>query len=474
MTPAGRGVRRGLIAVTIAAWIVIGYEQFDGRAAIVAPTPPPAYSTYRDPAGASRVHWDSASLTAWCTKHGVPAPPPLEGSEPEVAEAFRAALLAAVSAPSAATIGHLGMVFESLDCHEQAELCFIRAARRSPEDARWPYYLGCIYQITGNTAQAIASFESASRLDRDYALTHARLAQLHLDTENWAAAEQHARVFVAERPQDSLGYVHLARVALARDDARQALVLGEQAIQRNPQDFQAHYVLGQACSVLGRPSEADRHFEQCSRLPRGGWFAGRDPLDAELHATTPSVARLTRQFQARLESNDWPALIELGEEIIRRRPDDIVMLANLAALYRKIGQLEQAMAMVDRAAALSPEAPLVGVRRAEILLTRKAYAAALTEAQTVLERAPNMVAALSVSGRAQLMLGRATHALPPLEACVKHEPDNLAHLAALGEAYWALNRLDAAEAVYRRMLERQPGHPHAIKRIQDIAAARSR
>ncbi|MCZ6682712.1 MAG: tetratricopeptide repeat protein, partial [Planctomycetota bacterium] len=398
--------------------------------------PRPTYGITADGVRVATI--DIERLTAWCRSEKLPSPPVLTVCEPAVADALTLALSEAARSPGAATWGKLGMICESLESHASAEAYFRRAMNADPSEHRWPYYLGCIYQVTGRVSEAIESFSRVIELQADYPLTYARLGQLFLERDDDAAAEEHLTRYVGLRPADSLGHVGLGRVALRRNKPRAALnhlLKGDECMSN---DFQCHYYLGRAYAAIGETELATKHFEISSRLPRGLWFAIRDPLIQEMRQSTPSVDNLVTQFELLLSSRDWPRLSHLAEQIIERRPNDIGMMANLASIYRATKRYDDAHRLLDRALSIEPDLARLHLTRAEVLLAQGDLEAALTAAR----------------------------------AAQRGNSDSAAAYNVMGRAFFLLKRYDEAESAMRRCVDLKPGHAKNIKVLADILRAR--
>jgi Flp pilus assembly protein TadD len=64
-------------------------------------------------------------------------------------------------------------------------------------------------------------------------------------------------------------------------------------------------------------------------------------------------------------------------------------------------------------------------------------------------------------GREHLAQGRAAQATVPLEKAKRREPDKASIREALGIAYFRIQRWDAAESEFRKMLELAPADDYA-------------
>jgi len=433
-----------------------------------APLPAPQTPYEMTSNGTNIARMDVERLTTWCRAWGLPDPPNIEVCEPTVVQALLDALQAAAASRSPEAFGRAGQVCESLDCHQAAEWYFHMAADGDPRDFRWPYYLGCIYQLTGRNDEAVRTFNKVINLNPDYALTYARLGQLYLEAGMTTEAQQQFNNYVAKNPHDCLGHVGLGRAALRRKEYDVALDHLLTAISYGQNDFQSHYYLAQVYTALGQIELAEKHFETSARLPRGKWFFLRDPLDQQLHRATDSTQTLMTEFEQSLATEDWEQFTALGERILERRPDDTTMMANLASLYRKQKRYQEAHDLLDRALHIQPDSLRLRGIRAEVYLAELKLDEALVTANDTLRIDSSYAAAHGVRGRALFLLNRLEEAQEAMRRAVELEPTNAGNTLVLGEILRARGQNAAAAECYKKVLELRPNDTTAQGRLAEL------
>jgi tetratricopeptide (TPR) repeat protein len=439
----------------------------DASSPITGP-PSPTFSESVD--GVRIARFDVARLTAWCRDNGLPDPPQIQNADATAAKTLMAALADAAANPGATSFGRAGQVCEGLEAHQAAAAYFERAARADPTDYRWPYYLGRIHQSFGRSDQALQMFRTVLRLKPDQPMTHARLGQLYLDLDRNDEAEVHFRRYAELRPTDWLSLVGLGRVAMRRGDHEAALRFLKQAEQIGPNDAQVQRYLGRVYAAMGVDEKARSHFAAAASLPPGLSLDGRDPLMREVDRVSGTVNAMVSRFERMQHSGDWATMIELGEQIIRRRARDTAMMGNLASIYRKVGRFAEAHEMIDRALAITPDSARLRVIRAEVLLAEGKPEAAVVEARASLEIDGESSRAYNALGRSLFMLKRQAEAEAAMGRAAELDPDSPSIALVLGEVLVAGGKLDAAAECYRRVLEHQPGHELATQRLAAIAA----
>ncbi len=468
-----RAVNFALIAVILsgAGYLLTPTREEDPPAevaATLADPPEPVFAPNETGVLVGRLDVDA--LRVWCASAGLPPPPAVVSAEAAVARTLTDALRDAARRPSAASFGTMGMISEHLESHETAVAHFRRAATADAADFRWPYYLGCIYQVTGHTDEAFAAFEKVLDLNDAYPLTHARLGQLDLEAgRDEAAAARFAR-YVELQPRDSLGHVGLGRVAIRRGDFAGALRHLQEAVQWGANDFQCHYNLGRAYAGLGEEELSKRHFDICAKLPKGAWFHFRDPLDQALHASSGSVTSVIQEFERLKDSKDWPKLAALAERILEQRPDDTALLRNLALVYAKLGRFADADERIRRAVHRQPKDASLRLVRAQVLFLGKDYPNALSAADESLRLNESVPAAHSLRSRSLFVLGRKDEALTAMRRALALEPDSLQNTYLLAEMLLGTAQPDEAAVYYRKVLEIAPAHTGALAKLEQIGS----
>jgi tetratricopeptide (TPR) repeat protein len=388
-----------------------------------------------------------------------------------VADSLWQALREASQAPTAEAYGRLGQIHESLEAHRSATDYFRRAERLNPGDYRWPYYRGCVAQVVGDSAKAVEAFETVRRMNPAYPTTYARLGHLYLD---WGRDTEAARCFqeyIDRFPEDWLGDVGLARIALAQNLPHQALSHLQRAETRSPHDFQVNYYLGKTHAALGDEATARRYFARSRELPKGGWFRARDALMQELYRSANAVSSLVQELDRLTSTQQWARMAELAEQVIERRPDDVTMMINLASLRRKLKQFDKAHAVLDRAEAVGRNPAPRATARAEVYLAEHRFDRAIEAADQALGRDPDNAAAHAARGRALFLDKRLPEAEEAMRRSLALDPDSASNLFVLGEILLARGNHAEAVTVFQRALDITPDYAPAADRLKEITAA---
>ncbi|MBS1849525.1 MAG: tetratricopeptide repeat protein [Acidobacteria bacterium] len=205
-------------------------------------------------------------------------------------------------------------------------------------------------------------------------------------------------------------------------------------------------------------------------------------------ANSPEVARLLREAQAALAAEDFPRAIQnftqarqlapanleaarglllsnlqaghpaeviaAGREAATRWPEDPQLLHWLGLAYFKQGQLDPALAALQRSAKNDAAGFDIHFDIALVLLSKPQYPAAAEELETALRYSPQQALAHVLLGRAYLNSNRTLQAIEQFQTALRLQPETPLVHYHLGFAYASLGRNSEAIAEYEKELAR--------------------
>lgn len=223
------------------------------------------------------------------------------------AAAREMATLAFNGQPEPALLTRLAGIYQELDDREGLARVYRALAKLNPDDPDLRYNLGVIYSESGDPAQALAQFQEAAKAKPDDPEVRARIFETLAALGRWEQAVEMARHMQKARPDDPA----LMELFFAQ---------------------------------LGQHRPADM-----ARL-----------LDAYLAAAKPKESR---PYQMRaglaLAMNDDDGVIRALERGVAANPQDLDMLAKLAAFYESRGQDAKALELYGRIVDRDPDYPEV-------------------------------------------------------------------------------------------------------------------
>ena len=152
-------------------------------------------------------------------------------------------------------------------------------------DPRLPmvhFLLGEIYLFKSNPQAALEEFKKELEISPTVWLVYWRLGDAYVRHEKYAEAERVLKQAIWLNETFTGPYVLLGQIGLKKGDLELAVGFLERALKMDPNNYYAHYFLGQAYQKLGRTVEANREIE-LSRTLR----AGKKKADEEVLIPAP-------------------------------------------------------------------------------------------------------------------------------------------------------------------------------------------
>ena len=319
--------------------------------------------------------------------------------------------------------GHLGRLLMASEYLDQAERCFRNAQQLTPDDFRWPYYLGHLARSKGQLTSAVEHFEQVLSLRPDDLAALTWLGTVTIDDGRPEAAVPVLARARSLHPDTAAVLFQLGRAAVAQRDYAGAVELLEDALRLNPAATTIRYPLALAYRGLGDLEQAQLHLEQTvGGAGDGVVVALPDPLIAEVNTALRSPQVYWDLGLYAGANGDWPEAVRQFRNAVELAPDDPTMRLNLGLALNRTGDARAAMDQFEEAVRLDS-----GLARAHFAMG------------TLFER----------SGRYEEATDRYT-------AAVAYDP-------RLGEAHLRLanvlrltDRLDASLASYDRVLDLEP------------------
>jgi tetratricopeptide (TPR) repeat protein len=302
--------------------------------------------------------------------------------------------------------GELGLILMAAAYYDAAASCYLAAQALAPVDARWPYYLGHLYRLEGQSGKAAELFSRALELHPTDTATLVWLGEMELDQGRPDQAEPLFVRAVSRDPGSAAALSGAGRAALAKREFARAADYLERALLAAPQALSLHYSLAAAYRGLGDLNRASAHL-----VRRGnGRPAAADPLMDIYEGVLHSPLNYETQGLRALEAGQVKEAADLFRKGLELAPDDPKLLHRLGTALFMAGDAAGAVQQFQHALRLAPEFP-----RAHFGL--------------------GMVSALS---------GRQEEAIEHFAAAVKYQPDYLEAHLGLAQALLGAGRLQEA------------------------------
>ncbi len=353
-------------------------------------------------------------------------------------------------AQRATAYGEAGRVLQAYHQLDAAEPCYRNAALLAPQDFRWPYYLGYVYQIKPALEQAVASYERALALRPQDQVTKLRLAQAYRDLNQLDRAWSLLKELSAPelRAATLLG---LGRIALARRDYRAAVEDLTAASKADPAAGIIHYPLAMAYRGLG---QMDKALEQVAKRGEGE-PAIPDPVIDGLEALVVGVrVNLERAYDA-VQLDHYDEAAEAYGKAVALDPSSAANRVSYARALHLAGRRPEATRQLKEALRLDADNMdgnfFLGVIEEE----EGDDQAAMVHYRKTLALDPAHAQAQYYLANALMRAGRYAEALPHYRVVLRYVPQNMFARLMEALAMWrtgapdreVLVRLEEARAI---------------------------
>jgi putative PEP-CTERM system TPR-repeat lipoprotein len=292
----------------------------------------------------------------------------------------------------------LGNIQLAAGDNNQALTTYLKLTALNPKSPDALYRLAGVHALSGNRTEAVITLKKALALKPDFVDAKAALVNLEIAAGHLPEAMVIAKQVQKQVPRSELGYTLEGDVLIAQKQYQQATKAYETAFAMGRSGTLA-IKLHAAYTHAGKPQEAD------VRLAR--WLKD-SPEDA--------VARLYIA-EAGLKSGKYQDAIEQYEWLLRKLPNDVRALNNLAWAYHQVKD-PRALQTAERAYTLKPDNAAVADTLGWILVEQANTKRGIEVLQKAVEAAPNMLEVRFHLAQALAKSGDKAQAITQLERIV--------------------------------------------------------
>jgi protein O-GlcNAc transferase len=152
---------------------------------------------------------------------------------------------------------------------------------------------------------------------------------------------------------------------------------------------------------------------------------------------------------------------DLYEELIRKRPPNLLALHYLGIIEASRGNVSRAKSLISRSLAIEPANVQFIENYATILFQTADYKSALQIAEKGLQLRQANIALLYISAIALYKMGRLQEALYRFDSLLSLEPNHIAAINERGSVLAAMKNYDAALSCFDKVLEFEPKYAEA-------------
>jgi tetratricopeptide (TPR) repeat protein len=293
----------------------------------------------------------------------------------------------------------------------EAKAALDRAVELAPACVEAYRFRSKVHESLGDGANMVADLKMLTRLDPDDDATHARLASiLSFRFRDPAGAMRHGLEAVRLDPKNHDSHSGLAAAYSVSGDKEAARVEYERAIELAPSPLDAYYL---RMLIAYREKNHPQVIENAGKyleLGERGWVRVRR---AEAY-------RVLGQFDEALADINRAA---------ERLPNNKSIYDIRGQLHSQMGEHEKALADFGKAIELDPESPRIYDARAEIHREQERLEEALADWTASIQRAPTRGHIFKRRGWLYFELGRYDEALADIAKAVELKPEDLSTLS---------------------------------------------
>ncbi len=215
-------------------------------------------------------------------------------------------------------------------------------------------------------------------------------------------------------------------------------------IAQEPENADAHHLLGQLLAGANRATEAVHHLEKAVEL-------------------SPNEALYLRSLGLTLRrQNRFREAAEIFARADRAKPNDPVIKTNLADTFSAAGLYQQAVPLYREALALQADSPAIRRNLAQCLSLMGQYDEAVQEFQTVLQENPDDSVSRTRMGDVLREQGKTDAAVAAYQDAGERGGDKAELQTKIGIVLQQVGRFDEAESAFRTVLDDDAGFAPAL------------
>jgi tetratricopeptide (TPR) repeat protein len=225
-----------------------------------------------------------------------------------------------------------------------------------PNELRVRDFLGLLYEEMKDYESAIQAYQANIQIDPTFFDSILHLGFVSYRLKRNEEALSYLDQAVKLNPKRPEPYLLLGLTYFQMKDYQQAKARLEDGIHQNPSNAELHFNLGTTYDKLDRFDEVVREMEQALEL---------DPEHAD------ALNYLGYSYADR--SINVEEAVSLTQQAVKLKPHNGYYVDSLAWALYKVGRIEEALEMMQRAVALVPDDPVIYEHLGEIFLLREEH-----------------------------------------------------------------------------------------------------
>jgi tetratricopeptide (TPR) repeat protein len=300
---------------------------------------------------------------------------------------------------------------------------------------------------------AEAAVQRAAAADPNFPAVHSALATLYLlrnDKDKAGAELEKAAELAKVRSPETLKFAQFKVQNGAAEEAKAFLA----NVTKQAPDFLP------AWPVLGRIANNEKKYDDALKLVENA--LSRDPANID--------ARLI-QAESWLAKGETKKAVDSIENLDRTYPGSSIIKYDLARLYVRTNNLNQALAAVDQVVKLNPHFVDAVLLQAELHLKNGDAQSIVDSLSTVVKQSPGLPRAELMLAEAYRALGRLDDAIGIVREQIKRSPQNAAFYFLLGVILQQQNKVTEAREALEKAAQLAPDNSSSLQQLVDLDIA---
>lgn len=303
------------------------------------------------------------------------------------------------------------------------------------------------------SSEAEQEFKEAQTLDPKFAAASSALGFLYWKSNDLPNAEKAFAAAAAASPARSPQRLQHAQFLLRTDrpeESRQML----EAMTRNTPDFLPPFV------VLAELAMSERRYADCVSL-----------LDKVLARDRFHVEALALSARARLETGEIDAALASLERAVKVNPQAAQLHYQLGLTYLAKGDAEKATASLTQAAKVAPGIPVATLALAELNLRRGEAALAITALKQLTEQHPAILEGWTLLAKAYHGQGKLDDALKTYRYIEKSTPPSASTSFFIGLVLEQQKNIAEARQQFEKSAQLRPNYLLPVEQLVNLDLA---
>lgn len=397
----------------------------------------------------------------------LPEMPDLENAEPVVRSAIQRAHEEIRSDGDAITgLGNLARIYQANGLLNEAIQVLDQLLKRDPENPHWPHYLAFILAGYGELEVAIPLWERTIQLAPDYMPAHLRRGEALMKLNRMEdAKDAFLRVLIRD-PGNPHAFHGMARIQIDEND----YVSAHDYLTKSMANSDGSVGIQLMVTVLDQLGQTDR--ANAIRGMARTLETYSDIPDNWIHELTDycyDPYQLVSGGGFAVYAGDVRRGIELMKRAILYEPDNALAHYQLAVVHEQEGQLEEAIAVYEKAAQLDPKLSDAWLRRASIYFKSGHQDKGDEILARGLSNCPTSPALHLLYGERLFEKDRYPEARAALKRSVELRPQEPEAYNMLARVYLQENKLKEAREWSLASLDAETANPLALSMVTLIA-----